>query len=61
MVMEHLRMNGGILGKLDAVDVAEVICIVLLFQQIMYSSCILLDVNIYILFFFFLMELDVNN
>ena len=45
MVMEHLRMNGGILGKLDIVDVVEVICIVFLFQQIMYSSCFLLDVN----------------
>ena len=32
--MEHLRMNGGILGKLDTVDVAKVICIVFLFQQI---------------------------
>ena len=30
MVMEHLRMNGGILGKLDIVDVVEVICIVLI-------------------------------
>ena len=48
VVMEHLRMNGGILGKLDTVDVVEVICIVFLFQQIMYSSCIMLDVNIYI-------------
>ena len=31
---EHLRVNGGILGKLDTVDVADVICIVFLFQQI---------------------------
>ena len=34
MVMEHLRVNGGILGKLDTIDVADVICIVFLFQQI---------------------------